>query len=382
MPRVLDRFQLVTEVDTIAAQRDRVTVKEVARQAGVSPSTVSRVVNRSGYVSAEAQVRVREAIANLNYRPNAVARSLRRDRSQTVGVIFPDISNPFFMAVGKGLEERLGPLGYCLLFGSSEETVEEEVRYLRALLERRVDGIVLASCADDPGLLRQEIPDGHPLVLVDRRIGVGYADLVKDDDQVGARLATEYLIAQGHRRIATITGPRSVSTARDRVAGFRQVMSEQGLAVPEPWVLWSNYRVDGGYASAETLLGGEGERPTALFVGNNLLTAGVLVWLREHGWSVPEDLSIVSHADLEFGDLMDPPLTVVRHNAKEIGLVAADLLIRRLEAGHASVPQREVVLIPELVVRGSVACPRPGPIATAQKPPTMNPRRSAPLAGR
>jgi LacI family transcriptional regulator len=325
--------------------------------AGVSTMTVSRVVNGSGYTSPEAQARVKLAIAELGYMPNGLARQLRSKRTKTIALVVTDIRNPFFTTIASGVEDTARARGYAVMFCNTYESDVEEAEYVRVLIERRVDGVLLVPAigADRSVLLLQE--HGMPTVILDRRLEGAPVDEVRADSRAGAYEAVRHLTELGHRRIAILAGPAGVSTSTDRVAGYRAALLEACPGGDCGQIRFGEFNEASGYSMTREVLEAE-PRPTAIFATNNFIAFGALKALREAGLGIPEDMSIVVFDDLPPGWVIDPFLTVVSQPAYEIGTQAATLLFERL-AGEAPEGARSVVLPNELIVRRSTAPPRP-----------------------
>lgn len=327
-------------------------LEDVAREAGVSASTVSRVMSRPSMVAGSTRARVERVIAELGYRPSRVARRLRVEagRSKLIGLIIPDIQNPFFADLARGVEDAAREKGFAVFLGNSDEDPVKESHYLDVLRAEAVDGVILppAAGSDDP--LRALVGGGVPVVCVDRRRDGAAVDTVVMDNRRGARDATAHLIELGHRRIGFIEGLPGLSTSRERLHGYREALETAGLS-PDPAMVGSGgSREVGGRTAAERLLELE-PRPTALIVGNGVMTLGALEAIRVRGLRVPDDVALIGYDDAPWARVVEPPLTVVRQTASELGRRAMELLIRRLDD-----PDREpecVMLQPELVVRGS-----------------------------
>jgi LacI family transcriptional regulator, galactose operon repressor len=347
-------------------------ISEVADRAGVSAMTVSRVLNSSGYVSAATRERVERAIAELGYVPNALARQLRSKRTKMLALVVSDISNPFFTTIARGVEDAASARGFAVMFCNTDESEQEEARYLRLLIERQVDGVLLVP-ASGPGasvrLLRQH---KMPLVVLDRRVTARRVDNVRCDSEAGAHALARHLIALGHRRIAVLTGRRAISTSADRVAGVRRALEEAGLGLDEALVKWGgfnfgNLNLADGYRMTEEVLASTEDPPTALFAANNFIAFGAIRALRELGIRVPEDMSVVAFDDLPSEWVSEPFLTVAAQPAYEIGRRAAEMMIDGL-GGHRASTGESVVLPFELIIRRSTAAPRSGPLPSAGVP--------------
>ena len=332
------------------------TITDVARKAGVSTSTVSHVINETRYVSDEVKQRVHAAMKDLNYQPNVIARSLRTRETQTVGVVVSDITNPFFTSIVRAIEDEVLKQGYNIILCDTDEKPEREQVYLRLLMGRRVDGLIVAPSSGNADLLQLAIESGYPTVLLDRSIPGLDADVVLSDNEGGAFDAVSYLIGIGHRRIGIIAGRLEVSTGADRMAGYVRAIKAHGIPVDESLIEVAQFKREIAYEKTREMLA-RPEPPTALFVCNNAMTAGAMAAVKAAGKKVPKDISVVGFDDSEWAALMDPPLTVVAQPIVELGTRAAQLLMRRISGGRVKTP-RAIVLKPELIVRGSCASPR------------------------
>ena len=324
------------------------TIQDVARRAGVAPITASRVINNTGYASQDVRQRVLAAVAELGYLPNTLARSLRSRKSETLALILTDITNPFFTTVARGVEDTASDAGYTVIFCNTDESEEEERKYLQVMLQKRVDGILLVPAGGGLKSLQLARAQGTPLVVLDRRAAGEEVDVVRCDSQGGARDLIRLLVALGHRHIAMLSGPAGVSTAVDRVTGFRQALAEAGL---EGQVLVGSFtQASGAELTRQALTAAP--RPTALFAANNFIAIGALNALRELGLRVPEDIALVGFDDLPPGLVTFPFLTVASQPAYEMGSRATQRLIERLE-GRGGAEPREIILPTQLIFRAS-----------------------------
>ncbi|MGA3056927.1 MAG: LacI family DNA-binding transcriptional regulator [Candidatus Limnocylindrales bacterium] len=331
------------------------TLNDVARLAGVSTMTVSRVVNGNGYTSPATQARVNQAIAELGYMPNVLARQLRSSRTKTLALVLTDIANPFFTTIARGVEDAARAQGYAVMFCNTDESVDLELEYVRVLIQRRVDGVLLVPAADSSTSLDLLKTHKLPAVVLDRRLRSGEVDEVRADSEGGAYAAVRHLIDLGHRQIAVLAGPESVSTSADRVAGYRRAMLEAGIDPTTQQILFGQYTEASGYEMTGRLLAAP-TRPTAIFAGNNFIAFGAIQALRESGLEIPDDMSIVVFDDLPQGWIM-PFLTVIAQPAYEIGRLAAEMMLERL-ASEEPIEPRTIVLPSSLIVRRSSAPPR------------------------
>lgn len=350
------------------------TINDVARHAGVSAMTVSRVINNSGYTSRPTRERVERAIAELGYVPNALARQLRSRSTNTLALVVSDISNPFFTTIARGVEDTASAHGFAVMFCNTDESEEEEARYLRLLIERQVDGVLLVPAGGSDKSLAMLRAHGTPTVVIDRRVPARRVDSVRSDSEAGAHALTRHLIQLGHRRIAVLSGRRAVSTSVDRVAGCRRALEEAGLELDPDLVIYGDYNFgernqSDGHRMAQRVLA-VSPRPSAVFAANNFIAFGAIRAIREAGLRVPDDVSVVAFDDLPAEWVMEPFLTVVAQPAYEIGRRAAELMLERL-AGTRTVDGEDVILPTELITRRSSAAPRiedPAPLVTRRAP--------------
>ncbi len=325
------------------------TIQDVARKAGVAPMTVSRVINQSGYASAEVRARVLAAVEELGYMPNTLARSLRIRRTHTLALILTDITNPFFTTLARGVEDAASKAGYTVLFGNTDESEEKEMHYLETILQKQVDGIMLVPAGGSSHSVERIRHYKTPLVLLDRCVAGEAVDVVRCDSEDGAYRLTRLLLDLGHRQIDLLTGPASVSTAAERAAGFCRAMRESGIKVPE--VHYGAFTQDSGYAMSVQALSQQ-PRPTALIAANNFLAIGALKAIQGAGLEVPDEVAMVAFDDLPAAMVVDPFLTAAVQPAYEMGRQAAELLLARLDGSETGAAQ-EILLPVELVVRHS-----------------------------
>jgi LacI family transcriptional regulator len=341
----------------------RVTIRDVAAKAGVSPMTVSRVINDSPRVSDNARRRVESAIAELGYVPNRLARGLIRRKTGALGVIVPDVANPFFTLVVRGAEEVAWRAGYHVILCNTQADLERERGYLEDMLAFQVEGLLIAPVSDrSRPNLRVLTRNNVPFVLIDRSI-VGYdGDLVQGDSVAGARRLVEHLLELGHSRIAMITETGEVSTARDRLQGYRGALEAAGLAF-RPELVAESSAIDSRSSHDATLrLLDLPDPPTAIFAVNNIAVVGVAEAARERGLEIPRDLALVCFDDIELAARIKPFLTVMAQPAETFGTIATQLLLDRL-AGRVAERRRIVVLPADFVVRESCGTQTIAPVA-------------------
>jgi LacI family transcriptional regulator len=332
-----------------------VTLRDVARLAGVHPGTVSRALNPAteALVNDETVRRVRDAAESLGYRPNPMARGLKTNRTYTIGVLIPDIQNPLFPPIIRGIDDRLGSAGYTPLIANTDNDPQRERNDVEAMRTRQVDGFITATARRDHELLDEVARPDTPVVLVNRRVEDGTLPSATADDHEGVKLAVAHLVELGHRRIAEVGGPQDLSTGLHRHQGFLAAMKEAGLE-PEATGFGSAFTEREGARVCEELLAA-GPGITAVVAGNDLMALGCYDVLATRGLACPDQVSVVGFNDMPFAGHFNPPLTTVRIPHYEIGAAAADLLLERL--AEPTAPTRHVVLAPELVVRSSTAPP-------------------------
>jgi LacI family transcriptional regulator len=336
----------------------RATLKDVARLAGVHPGTASRALNAETrpLVNGETARRVLDAAEELGYRPNPIARGLKTSRSYTVGVLIPDLTNPLFPPIVRGIQDRLEEAAYTPLIANTDNDPDRERADFEAMRARHVDGLITATARRDHGLPADLENVSLPVVLVNRRLDGGARPSVVADDISGVALAVEHLVGLGHRRIAHLAGPQQLSTGYLRLEGFTRAMKATGIE-PDPDLILAGeafVESEGERLCAELL--GRDTGATAIVAGNDLMALGCYHAFRDRGIVCPVEISVVGYNDMPFASWFNPPLTTVHLPHYEIGVRAADLLLEHFL--DPEVEPEQVTLEPELVVRGSSAPPR------------------------
>jgi DNA-binding LacI/PurR family transcriptional regulator len=328
------------------------SLQEVARQAKVSIATVSRVLNKSDKVVPETRAVVEQALRDLDYRPSRVARRLRMKdgHAHLVGLIIPDIQNPFYAEIARGVEDAAYANRYALLLCNSDENLEKERFYLDVMLDESVDGLVLPPFDETDAAVVDIVKTGMPVVCVDRSLSKVKTDLVEVDNHRGALDAVNHLLDKGHKQIGLIEGRADVSTSRERRRGYLDALAARGIAPRKELMRAGDFKQESGRVLTNELLDLR-KPPTALFVCNNLMTVGALGALHQRGLRVPQDVAVVGFDDLPWAEALDPPPTVVRQPAYEVGKQAMELLLKRII--EPTRPAVTVRLLPELVVRRS-----------------------------
>ncbi|KAF0857397.1 ribose operon transcriptional repressor RbsR [Pantoea dispersa] len=328
------------------------TMKDVARLAGVSTSTVSHVINNNRFVSEQVRDRVEQAIRELNYAPSALARSLKIKQTRTIGMLLTASSNPFYSEVVRGVENSCYERGYSLILCNTEGDEERMNRSLETLMQKRVDGLLMM--CTETHLPSADILNRYPsvpMVMMDWAPFEGRGDIIQDNALLGGELATQYLIDRGYTRIACIAGPLDKTPARLRLDGFHQAMAASGLAVPPGYVVDGDFEFQGGFNAMNQLLALD-PPPQAVFTSNDAMAVGVYHALYQAGLRVPQDMAVMGYDNIELARYLTPPLSTIHQPKDELGELAIDTLIHRMSDPDAS--QQMLVLTPELVERGSV----------------------------
>ncbi len=323
-----------------------VTMLDVSREAGVSSATVSRVLTGSAEVDPATKMLVLAAVEKLGYRPNLVARGLRRQASQVIALIITDIENPFYTAVCRGVEDSARLAGYSVILCNADRDIEKEREYLRVVEDQNASGVIIspasARLTDISNLIARKLP----VIAVDMALASATGSVLVDNKDAGA-LATNHLIQKGRKRIACVTGPAENATAADRVDGYLRAIAAASLKNDPDLVIYANYMEDGGYKATKQLLALK-KRPDGLFVTNNRMAVGALRALQEAGVGIPDDMNVIGFDELPWSLELHPHLSLVRQPAYRIGQEAARLLIGCIRKEN---PSQHIILEAELVVR-------------------------------
>ncbi|MBF4661820.1 ribose operon transcriptional repressor RbsR [Cronobacter malonaticus] len=326
-------------------------MKDVARLAGVSTSTVSHVINKDRFVSEAIRLRVEDAIRTLNYAPSALARSLKLNQTRTIGMLITASSNPFFSELVRGVERSCFERGYSLVLCNTDGDEQRMNRNLETLLQKRVDGLLLL-CTEthqpSPAIMKRY--PAIPTVMMDWSPFDGGSDVIQDNSLLGGDIATRYLIDKGYTRIACVTGPLDKTPARLRLEGYRTAMQRAGLPVAEGYEVIGDFEFAGGLRAMQSLLALP-EPPQAVFMGNDAMAVGAYHALYQAGLRIPQDIALVGYDDIELASYMTPPLTTIHQPKDELGELAIDVLIHRM--AQPELQQQRLQLTPVLTVRGS-----------------------------
>jgi len=331
-------------------------MKEIAKLAGVSLGTVSHVLNDSAPVREALRKRVLDAVNSIGYQPSQLARGLRRDKTRMIGMIIPDITNPFFPAVVRGAEDVAFAHGYRLILCNTDNDHAKEIAHLNELRTYLPSGLIVipSNFSDLTAQAESYRKSGTAVVCVDRLPKKWNGDTVTADNESGAYAATNYVLRQGHRRLAIIVGPQHLTNVQNRLAGFKRALRENKIHIGPEYIQESNFDHQGGYAKTMLLLNMI-PRPTVIFAGNDLIAFGAMLAFREARLRCPEDVSIIGFDSLDLAEMTSPPLSSVFQPGYQMGTTAARILIDRVEGDTG--PAKHIVLETVLKIRGSVTPP-------------------------
>jgi len=338
--------------DYLTSLMTRLTIKDVAHAANVSVATVSHVLNETRYVSPELSERVRAVIRDLRYVRDGSARGLRSRRTQVIGLIVPDNTNAFYSQLAQTIEDEGFAAGYTTILCNSGDQPKRERRYLEAMIEKRVDGLILVSTRHDAtGLSSLLAQLDCPVVVVDRDISLPDVDLVLADNIGGARAATKHLVDQRHRDVAFISGPSELPSSLERLRGWREQLADEGIEARSDFVFAGDFHIESGRRAVAAFLRAH-PAPTAIFAANDLMAFGALTEIIARGLRIPDDIALVGFDDTLSAQLTSPPLSSVRQPVREMARLAVSFLLARIRKEQLGSAQR-VVVPTELVVRGS-----------------------------
>jgi len=331
-----------------------VTIKDIAREAGVSLATVSRVINNKNEgVGPETRERILNLMKELEYYPNRIARGLVTKKTNILGLVLPDISNPFFPSLTRGVEDTANKYGYNIILCNTDNNKKKEETYINVLKENNVDGIIYTSVVSNKDKsVKMLLQSRIPFVLLDRSINAADIPEVITDGESGMQQMVEYLIANGHRRIAYISGPGNNSPAEQRLEGYSKALLSAGIPIDHTIIKGGDYNISSGYRCMKELLD-LGADFTAVACANDLIAVGAMEMLKEKGIRVPADISITGYDDIYLAGVLTPKLTTIAQPKYEMGSLAAELLIKLVQGDE--IKERQVILQPSLIERESVA---------------------------
>ncbi|MBB6450015.1 LacI family transcriptional regulator [Geomicrobium halophilum] len=324
------------------------SIREVARKAGVSTATVSHVINETRFVAEKTRQRVIDVMTELDYTPNFAAKTLRSQKTFTIGLVLPDISNHFFTSVVKGIEQHLDQKGYQLLVGNTDENVDVEIEKIKTFQAQQVSGIILASSAENYEEIEPYLNQETPTVFIDRIPHGANVDYIAVENEKAVYGAVQRFIDLGHQQIGMITGISKLSSTQERMNGYRRAIEHSQLQLDESLIYTGDSKFEGGYKAAQQLLKNTGI--TAMFVANNLMTIGAITYLKEQKVKIPEDIAIIGFDDYEWAKITDPPLSVIKQPTEEIGEKAAEILLSR---SHVPALETESFLLPTKLIQRS-----------------------------
>jgi LacI family transcriptional regulator len=321
-------------------------IKDVAKAANVSTATVSHVINGTRYVSESTKVKVYQAMKQLDYKPNLVAKSLRSRKSMIIGLIVPmvytDTSNFFFMSIANGIETIVKKKGYNLILGNSHEDLKTEIDQIKLFNTQLIDGLLIAPTASKYSEYEDAFTGDYPVVFIDRKPEGYNGDIVMSDGYLGTFEAVSTLLEKGYQKIGFITGHLGISTSNDRLTGYMKALDEYGIQVDQSLIKEGSPGFSEGYKLAEELVNEEGV--TAIFVSNNVMTMGALKFLNESNILIPDDIAIIGFDDYDWMKITTPPLSVVEQPSYEMGEKAVNILLKRIEEGEKK--GKENILLP------------------------------------
>lgn len=326
------------------------TIRDVAELAEVHPSTVSRVINGDSRISEKTKNKVLLIIKKLGYTPNAIARGLKTKRTYTLGMLIPDITNPFFAELARGVEDAANENGFNIILCNSDDKLKKERTYLEILREKRVDGLILGTAhIRDKSILELE-KKKFPYILISRNVERLNKNCIIIDDLAGGMMATEYLIKLGHHRIAHITGPLKTRSGLNRLKGYQLALKKHKIEYNDELVGEGDFRIKGGYQVMKRFLKLT-KPPTAIFAANDLLALGAMQAIQKKNFHIPEDFSVIGFNDIELASFVYPPLTTIRQPMQKMGALALKMLLKIIEEGEFN--QKKVTLKPKLIIRES-----------------------------
>lgn len=331
-------------------ERKKVTIEDVAQAAGVSRQTVSRAINNRDEISVETRARIMAIVEQMSYRPSSIARGLATQHTRTLGLVIPDVANPFFSEVARGAEQTAYAEGYTVFLCNTDENPQRELAILHLLEEQRVDGVVLCSSRLDEETLHTTLTRHPTVVLVNRQLAGDDFGSVLIDDEMGGQTITRHLLHTGHNTIGFLTGPPASRSGRKRVEGYFAALTASGVAYDPGWMRPCLPTVQGGYEAARALLTSHPEI-TAIFCYNDLVAIGTVQACHELGLAIPDDLAIVGFDDIPLAALVTPSLTTCRVSRYEMGAQAMKMLLERIEG--CTLECQKVIMHPELIIRAS-----------------------------
>ena len=329
----------------------KVTMLDIAERAGVSKATVSMVLNkRDKNISSDTRNRILQIARDMNYIPNSLARSLNTKKTETIGIILPDITNPFFSEMARAIEDVANNLGYNVIFCNSDNEISKENKYVKLLISKLVDGVIFIPGGESNDNLQILINNNVPFVLADRYVE-GYEEFygVYCMNKLGITKAVDYLVAKGRKRIAFVRGPHSVETSTQRLEGYTETMQKYGL-FNEKLIFENEFTIEGGIETTKEILGMK-EQVDSIIYSNDIMAIGGIKILIKRGCKVPQDISVIGYDNIEMSEFMEPELTTVSQPIYEMGKCSCELLINIING--KTMVKKQIYFEPELIVRGT-----------------------------
>ncbi len=334
-------------------------IKDVAKRANVSITTVSHIINKTRYVSDELTERVNKAMEELDYHPNSLARGLRSGKTKTIGLVIPDISNQFFAEISRKIEDRGFENGYSVILCNTNDSPQKEKTYIDVLLAKKVEGIIFISTIVESNNIDKVMEFNIPTVVVDRIIKDIKSDTVLVNNSKGGYTATKYLLDLGHRRIGCIEGPSPITPSAQRVEGYRQALQEEGIKIDPDLIVTGDFRYESGNKAMRELLALPNP-PTAVFACNDMMALGAIQAINDSGMNIPNDISVIGFDNIPFSETIYPTLTTMAQPIYEIANLIVDLLIsriklhqQRIRTSEQTPEYRHVVFETKLIERDS-----------------------------
>lgn len=329
----------------------KITIKDIAKEANVSITTVSRVLNNKPDVGDDTRAKILKIIEEMNYNPNSVARGLVMQKTHTIGLIIPDISNPFFPQIVRAVEDKAQELGYSVILFNTDNHLERERKAVELFKSKQVDGLIVSLSLGNEKILKNLKASNYPVVQIDRSVLDHIYPLVSIDNKKSAYQMVEYLIKKGHKKIAHISGDLNTTTARERLSGYKKVLKDYEIEINEDYIIEGDYTQDSAYKDMQHLLELESP-PTAVFAANDLSAAGVYKALFDAGLRIPEDIAVAGHDDINLASLLKPELTTMRQPKYKLGERAVEVLLKMIDDEEAEIEDQ--ILNTDLIIRESV----------------------------
>ncbi|WP_070000071.1 LacI family DNA-binding transcriptional regulator [Cellulosilyticum sp. I15G10I2] len=330
----------------------KTTIKDIAQKANVSVGTVSKILNKKdGHISDETRQKVMATAKELNYTPNTLARSLVTRQTKTIGLILPDISNPFFPELARGAEDKASEAGYSIMYCNTDDDMKKEDKYIQMLTEKMVDGIIITQSTARKMTSEKLQSVTTPIVLIDRDVeGEGIRGKVLVDNLMGAYEAMKHLILKGHKKIVFVAGPLTSNTTKARLEGYKKALKEFKIPFNQNYILEGQYKSEWGFNAVKQLFEKDYDFD-AVFCGNDLIAISVVRALKDAGKLIPQNIAVIGYDDIPMASLIEPPLTTVRQPIYEMGYHAAEMLVDIIENPNEDIEERSVLLDTQLIIR-------------------------------